>query len=111
MQRFRQDVAYVSQGFVNSLVVLLTVLLAIAGLALIGLAFLQGSLGDIFRTFITPDQLMQILIGGGTAEIITLWTLSYFGFISRRLSLRLRWALAGWIVAAILLSKALGGVN
>ena len=111
MQRFRQDVAYVSQGFVNSLVVLLTVLLAIAGLALVGLTLLQGSLGEIFRTFITPDQLMQLLIGGGMAEFIALWMLSYFGFISRRLSLRLRWALGGWIVATILLSTVLGGFN
>ncbi|MEO1146890.1 MAG: hypothetical protein AAFY26_15005, partial [Cyanobacteria bacterium J06638_22] len=91
MQRLRQDMSYVSQGFIVSLTMLSVVLLMVAAIALVLLTLVPGSLGILLRELFPPGAFMAKLTIGGVAMVILLWGLSYIHYLPQRMSLRLRW--------------------
>ncbi|MBE9102959.1 hypothetical protein [Vacuolonema iberomarrocanum] len=113
MQRLRQDMSYVSQGFIVSLAMLSVVLLLVAAIALVLLALMPGSLGIMLRELFPPGEFMAQLALGGVALFIMLWGLSYIHYLPRRLSLRLRWLIGlalpmAMVTATIFISGASG---
>lgn len=109
-QRLRQDGVYVLYGFVNSLLVIVGSVLAIATLILLGLTIFPGSLGETLRDMIPPGRVMQYLFIGLIGELLAMWVLGIIGAISRRTSLRWRWGLGIWVLLGIVVASILGAV-
>jgi|GEM_PF-1648485 len=91
MQRLRQDISYVGQGFIVSLTMMSVVLLLAAAIALVLVTLMPGSLGAMLRELFPPGTLMAQLTIGGIAISILLWGLSYIHYLPKKLSVRLRW--------------------
>jgi len=108
--RLRQDLRYVFQGFIASLVIISLVGLLLAAITLILLAIAPGSIGEALRTLIPPDQLMAWMLVGAIGAIAVLWFLARFDLLPQRLSLRLRWGVGVMTGGAMLLSVILSAI-
>lgn len=111
MQRLRQDVSYISQGFVVTLTMLSVLLLLVAAIALVLLALMPGSLGIALREVFPPVTLMVQLAVGGVGIFILLWGLSYIHYLPKRMSLRLRWLVGVSLAIALVTATILGSTS
>jgi hypothetical protein len=107
MQRLRQDMSYVSQGFIVSLTILSVVLLLVAAIALVLLTLAPGSLGTLLRELFPPGAFMSKLSIGGVAIFILLWGVSYIHYLPQRMSVRLRWLIGVAVPVALIIATVL----
>lgn len=108
--RLQQDVRYLFQGFINSLVFVGLAGIAIAAIAILLLAIAPGSIGETLRTLIPPSQLMAWTLFGAIVEISVLWLLPRYELFPQRLSWRLRWFIGMTTVISMVVSVLLSAI-